>query len=80
MSINILGTMRVDTRDNIGSTRLSGMTIEITHEDYDRFYRIYSNGDWRNRVELLEYCLYAGMAKIEKTMEKNGKLKVEYDE
>lgn len=69
--------MRVVTRAACWNTRLSQMTIEINQEDYDRWNKVYFNGDWKGRTELLEYCLYVGLAQLEKRMEKNRKLEVE---
>ena len=77
MSIVIRGTMRVETRAAVFNTRLSQMTIEITHEHYDQWNKVYLGGGWKSRAELLEYCLYIGLNKLEKTMEKNTKLDVE---
>lgn len=76
MSITILGTMRIVTRPVVESTRLSQMTIEITHEDFEKWNKVFYGGDWKNRTELLEYCLYVGLAQIEKRMDKNHKLDV----
>ena len=77
MSITIRGTMRVETREPIFNTRLSQMTIEISQEQYDQWQKIYLNGDWRNRAELLTYLLYAGLNALEKRIDKNRKLDVE---
>lgn len=76
MSITFLGTMRIETRPAVRNIRFSKMTIEVNHEDYDKLNKIYSEGYWRNKTELLEYCLYAGMAQLEKRMKENQKLEI----
>ena len=76
MSITVRGTMRIVTKPVIESTRLSQMTIEITHEHFEQWNKVFYGGDWKGRTELLEYCLYTGLAQIEKRMDKNHKLDV----
>lgn len=77
MSITVRGTMRIETHTAIFNTRLSQMTIEINHEHYDQWNKVYSGGDWKSKTELLEYCLYVGLAQLEKRMKENKKLDVE---
>ena len=77
MSIIIRGTMRIVTKPVIENTRLSEMTIEITHEHYDQWNKVYFDGDWKSKTELLVYCLYVGLAQLEKRMKENKKLDVE---
>lgn len=79
MSIIVRGTMRIETKPVIENTRLSQMTIEISHEHYDQWNKVFYGGDWKSRTELLEYCLYVGLAQLEKRMKENKKLDVEED-